>query len=877
MKQHVPFLVLAFLILLPLAVPVSGVTACTAPAECLTVQQAAELFGAGNYVQVSRDTCGYLTDATGARNPQYCFEQAAASPPAAAAPVRATLTTAPPERVSPATSQTTVPPPAIAPAVTTTVPATVPRTSLPTTPAGIPVYTTPAMTIAPTKPTTVPTPVPYTPVSQPGTEIAGSAKPLVITAGYHQYAPLLGASSPYFPSQVGNLSTMPFIYLQTDWIDNNEQNYFSGNFPAWANWSDFTSLRIGKDEKTHMGNFRYMSALPNVKSVLFQISRNPFPNDPAHWQNQYIPGLVTSGEVKAYHTDNDGYRYFRINFARVAKQNPGDPPYYVGTIAFEPGQLGQGAVLQTADIPFTSTGLVLKKVSVGPFSLPLPVSVISVTPGELTQAALGNPNENMILSCTDCMLVRSPSSLESSLLDMDQKFYVRVVPIYEGGKAGVPALPVEVTVRRPHPCPSVASDITVKLPSADIVWYMKPNFGEYANHWYYPWGPPYGDEFHPQGLHSYEPPPADEDKAWWETLLGTFNDVLNFFSWVVTQYSQLWNLMQDLVVKYVGDALTIGWCSDHAECTTVLKTGLQAVMAAYGIPPTLPTGPELMDLSTDYMIKLGVEQLGAGELYDAYQNLPPEAKQALQELRGKAQENSEKLAQASKDQRYEESLKYRCFFDPQFTCTKKVPDPIFSSVHPATVMVWVSNPAQNTQPTDRVLMTVSDSWHLYSKTTRVVPPLAPGEGVSIPVVLGEDYARFRKDNGGPCDPNAAVQTQQGTSSYENLSTCLQGAWQGEFQQPGTDTFVVTFSTGTGYGSGAELAGLDANSNGKQLSSVIVVDPDAGSCGIPHAVKFPQGWTIATPTYSISPTSWDYFFDSGNGVKSKNTGMLRNKP
>jgi hypothetical protein len=88
--------------------------------------------------------------------------------------------------------------------------------------------------------------------------------------------------------------------------------------------------------------------------------------------------------VKAYHTDNDGYRYFRINFGRVAKQNPGDPPYYVGTIAYEPGQLGQGAVLQTADIPFTGSGLVFNKVSTGPFSIPLPVSIITVQPGELT-------------------------------------------------------------------------------------------------------------------------------------------------------------------------------------------------------------------------------------------------------------------------------------------------------------------------------------------------------------------------------------------------------------------------------------------------------------------------------------------------------------
>jgi hypothetical protein len=106
---------------------------------------------------------------------------------------------------------------------------------------------------------------------------------LIITAGSHQHIPLLGAGSPYLHAQAINVSNTPFIYLETDWINNNERDYFSGNFPAIANWSDFMTRRIGKDEKIHMGNFRYMSALTNVKSVLFQVSRNPFPNDPAHW------------------------------------------------------------------------------------------------------------------------------------------------------------------------------------------------------------------------------------------------------------------------------------------------------------------------------------------------------------------------------------------------------------------------------------------------------------------------------------------------------------------------------------------------------------------------------------------------------------------
>jgi hypothetical protein len=378
----------------------------------------------------------------------------------------------------------------------------------------------------------------------------------------------------------------------------------------------------------------------------------------------------------------------------------------------------------------------------------------------------------------------------------------------------------------------------------------------------------------------YEPPPSEgDDKAWYETLVDTFKSAFNFFSWVMTQYSQVWNLMEDFVVHYVGDALTIGWCSDHSECTTVLKTGLQAVMYAYGIPPTLPTGPELMDLSTDYMVKLGADQLGAGELYDAYKALPDEGKQALKDLKGKAQENAQNMAQGSKESRYTESLKYRCFFDPQFTCTHRVPDPIFSSNHPATVMVWVTNPAGNPKPTDRVLMTVADSRHVFSSATRLIPPLAPGESVSVPVVLNEDYSPFLKANGGPCDPNAPSTSFDYTSSYDNLSTCLQGAWLPGFLQAGNDTFAVTFSNGKNAGTqGTELAGLDEHSNGKPLSASIVIDPDAvGACGISHSVRFPPGWTITTPSYAINLQSWDYLFSTGNGGKSRNSGMLRSKP
>ena len=500
MKRSIPLFAVLLFVLFCIAVPVSGAVVCTAPAQCLTGPEAAAMFGTGNYVQQSRDACGYAADATGALIPQYCFTRSTAAPSVAriVTLVPATTTQAPIRIVTVTVPTTTGSGPA-APVVTTTpvtTETTLPPVSLPTTTPAYLEYTKPPVTIAPATATTTPGSVPSTPQSPEGNEFTGSSRPpVIVIAGSHRYAPLVGAGSPYYASQVSNFAKKPLLYLQTDSIDNQDHSYFAAENKAFGVWTDFTTLPIGRDDKTHSANFRSMSGVLPVKSLFFQVSRFTFPDDPDHWQNQYIPGLVASGEAPVYTTDADGYRYFRINFARVANQNPGDPPYYVGTVPYNPGQLGQGEVLHTADIPFTSSSIVISQVHLGGFSLPVPSSIISAGAGELTQAQLGNPNDNMTLSCTDCLQLRSPSSLETTLLDADQPFYVRVVPIYDGGKAGVPSLPVKVTVHRPHPCTMATADVVIRLPSAEVVWYMKPTFGEYSNHWYYPWG----DTFIPPG------------------------------------------------------------------------------------------------------------------------------------------------------------------------------------------------------------------------------------------------------------------------------------------------------------------------------------------------------------------------------------------
>jgi hypothetical protein len=147
------------LILLIIAVPVSGAVICTSPAKCLTSQQAAEQFGAGNYVLTSRDVCGYLTDPTGARTAQYCYAPvASATLISPIAPVVTVLTTTAPVRMVPTTTQTTTGSGLIAPVVTTTVPTTLPTT--------VPVITT--LTTMPVRAITTATQTPVQPENTTG-------------------------------------------------------------------------------------------------------------------------------------------------------------------------------------------------------------------------------------------------------------------------------------------------------------------------------------------------------------------------------------------------------------------------------------------------------------------------------------------------------------------------------------------------------------------------------------------------------------------------------------------------------------------------------------------------------------------------------------
>jgi hypothetical protein len=178
---------------------------------------------------------------------------------------------------------------------------------------------------------------------------------------------------------------------------------------------------------------------------------------------------------------------------------------------------------------------------------------------------------------------------------------------------------------------------------------------------------------------------------------------------------------------------------------------------------------------------------------------------------------------------------------------------------------------------------ISDSMGLYYTATAIVPPMEPGKGFGVPVLLTENYGRFKKSNGGTCDTDNAVTVTYADGSLAELP-CPQAQWMNLWKSgwqygsnnPPPDTFTVTFSTTCGSGGCIAASGLTPQSSGKLLSTVLVMDPGTpqGACPTNRYIRYPQGWKMTTQSRSVASfsTTWDpAMFTSSNG------GSLRNSP
>jgi hypothetical protein len=717
-----------------------------------------------------------------------------------------------------------------------------------------------------------------------------SILPITITVAGHTRTPRLSTISPYFAAQLaapsGIAGPSDIFTNATSFIEVDSYNVYlpQSHLMSGAEmaldpvWGDGDTVYIATTDRFFNNtNFRWISAEKGVTGF-YQVSRFPFDANASHWQNEYAPGLVSSGPVKDVHVDTDGFHYFSLNFAAIANHNPSDPPMYTGVAQLEETVPGKGRPMGAVRIPLTGIVIWTKKGAAGPITVPLPAGLGFLNAGEQTESELGNPNANMVLS-SSAIPSRAVTATESAIANLPRTYYVRVVPMHSDGTGGVPTIPVTVTVVRPQPCPpqppaNTEQDILVRPPSGTVASFYMTSFvpdwihtdqnGALVSraHFVTVTSPPACtapkatssgmmggqtmDQLNAQacaqyggsqpGYHFYADP---EESHWYDTVWDIITSLFSAWGQVLHAVSVAWNDIQNLAAeitaRYLSTVVLLGLyhCEDHPECVDVIHTANSAALAAFGIPPTIPDVSDLEGMGADYMAKIAAEELGAGGVVDVaedvYNNLPDDVKQSIKD---KANDVGDSVTGALVS---ESGSAVSAAAGGNFY----IPDPLFYQPHPAMAMVKVYNP--NNAPTDPVEMSVRDSAGLFRQSqSYYIPSLAPHDSTVIPVILEEDYSKvYTKD----CSASAYTST-----CGDICVPCYWNLWYFALidnSKNGGDTFSVAFSTKkNGYYTG----GLTPSSSGTVLSSntIITFDEQGKSCGAYNAktvLTYPSGWKM----------------------------------
>ena len=423
-------------------------------------------------------------------------------------------------------------------------------------------------------------------------------QPVVIRVGNHTKSPILTTVSPYFHYQFNtqnvtdpsgyhtpSVQTFPVSYIEVDTYNTylpTSRLMTSAEVAPTPVWGDFDTVFIKKSDTAYRNtNFRWISVDPTA-TAFYQVSRYPFSDNASRWQNEYVPGLVASGPATDVYKDDEGFHYFTLNFAPIANHNPSSPPFYTGVVNLDPTVPGQGKPMALAKIPFTGSGIWYKPAQFGPVAIPMPAGIAQIPAGELTEQDLGNPNRNMILSEEVSPVAFDITPITTMISEMDQTFYVRIVPIGKNGTAGIPTMPVTVTVKRPQPCPDTGSgevqeDVVIRPPSAEVKsfyttvfipdWIHTDDTGKIVTrtHFVTVASPPFCSdpgEVNAQfckkfggnqpGYHFYADP---EGEHWYDTVIDIIDGLFMAFKTIANSVSAAWDKINAYAVKFT--ALTI--------------------------------------------------------------------------------------------------------------------------------------------------------------------------------------------------------------------------------------------------------------------------------------------------------------------------------
>jgi hypothetical protein len=256
-----------------------------------------------------------------------------------------------------------------------------------------------------------------------------------------------------------------------------------------------------------------------------------------------------------------------------------------------------------------------------------------------------------------------------------------------------------------------------------------------------------------------------------------------------------------------------------------------------GIPPTIPNFAELESMGTGYLAKMAAEEIGAGAAYDA---LPEDTKQEINKQALKLGNEMAKTVAGDTAATVSAAAGGSWY----------IPDALYYETHPAFVIIQAYNPPGNSNRTDMVEVVVKDKYSLYdASATTLIPPLAPGESVSLAVTLRERYT----DVATPECPDTQYDERR------NSRDCLWNLWYGRVQTlshstkpgEGPDEFYTTMKISK---DGYYINDLTSGSDGKLLISTgtQIFDDEGKACGETKNnvyLKFPQGWTLEQKSLS----------------------------
>jgi hypothetical protein len=472
----------------------------------------------------------------------------------------------------------------------------------------------------------------------------------------------------------------------------------------WNQGSEFRDWRTSLDVNWKLQpadlnlQFRWVTQQPGVNSGLWQASLLPFDPNTKEWQNP--PGLVARGPLSEVPAPGK-VSFFRVDFSQFAPRPPVGPLVGIDNLAKRPlpGNVGTVPPAPTITAPGGKT--------IQGRQIPVPGTGAANRPSVSAQrAARGAYFKKAKLGYRQSLAVIAAS--------LDKfKYYVRVVPLGASGKpVGQPSVPVEINygqqmqaqveivqikyeyITATHPVVTIQEYYPVQFQDSLAMYHVIVTRDPLAN---IPW---IGDSPYYVGQH-LDLTPHYGHKSWWDEFCEAIGDFFSFVvdavNWVANTYQSIKNKLVDFVADAVGD-----WAKGP------LSVGLDVGLAAIGLPPSLPNFDELTDLGKGYFVK---------EIADTM-DLPEDVTKAgLDAFINKARD----VANGG---------------DVPYAWFKPDPDYYY---RPALVMLNISNPSSSV--TERVSLGVLNEgtkYPVYEPAGISVPPLNPGESMTVPLFLKEN-------------------------------------------------------------------------------------------------------------------------------------------